>query len=321
MNRSLLKKSLLEGRLLLAACAATLLAYCWTRVWLVGQFDMSRFETVIEQFRDWEQFSPVPFEHLVTYTGRIAMAYDEPILILCVVLWAIARGSDCISGEIGRGTMEMLLAQPVSRVQVLWSQASVTIAGVALLALTSWLGLYAGIQTNTVEERAAASWRVPWLGVELRNPLAKEQVIRRPMADKVDPAHLVPAAVNLFSLGFFLAGLSTLLSSSDRYRWRTIGLVVGIYIVQLTLKIVGLASDRVAWFGRLTFFTAYEPVRFVSIAVYQPESTWSLVLRDEAGRWVSFGPLGYNLILLGTGAVAYLLATAAFHRRDLPAPL
>jgi ABC-2 type transport system permease protein len=97
--------------------------------------------------------------------------------------------------------------------------------------------------------------------------------------------------------------------------------VVGIYIVQLTLKIIGLASDQLAWLGRVTFFTAYDPVRFVSIAVYQPESTWSLVLRDEAGHWLSLGPLGYNLILLGMGAIAYLSATVIFHRRDLPAPL
>ncbi len=321
MNRSLLKKSIFEGRLLLAACTAVMLVYCWTRVWLVGQFDMSRFEIVIEQFRDWEQFSPVPFEHLVTHTGRIAMAYDDPILILCMCLWVIARGSDCVSGEIGRGTMEMLLAQPVSRVQVLWSHASVTLAGLALLALASWLGLYVGIQTNTVEEQVTPTWTVPWLGVEFPNPLAKEQVVRRPMADKVDSAHLVPAAFNLFSLGFFLAGLSTLLSSLDRYRWRTIGLVVGIYIVQLTLKIVGLASERVAWLGWVSFFTAYEPTRFVSIAVHQPESTWSLLLHDAAGDWTSLGPLGYNLILLCMGAGAYLAATVAFHRRDLPAPL
>ncbi len=321
MNRSLLKKSILEGRMLLASCTTTMLVFCWTRVWLVSQFDMSRFETVIEQFREWERFSPVPFEHLVTHTGRIAMAYDEPILILCVCLWVIARGSDCISGEIGRGTMEMLLAQPVSRVQVLWSQASVTIAGLALLALTSWFGLYLGIRTNTVEERVVQTWTVPWLRVEIPNPLAAEQVVRRPLAEKVNPAHLVPAAFNLFSLGFFLAGLSTLLSSPDRYRWRTIGLVVGIYIVQLTLKIVGLASERVAWFGYVSFFTAYEPTRFVSIAVYQPESTWSLVLRDAAGRWTGPGPLGYNLLLLGMGAAAYLAATVIFHRRDVPAPL
>ncbi len=321
MNRLLLKKSILEGRLLLGACMTTMLVFCWTRVWVVSQFDMGRFETVIEQFREWERFSPVPFEHLVTVTGRIAMAYEEPILILCICLWVIARGSDCISGEIGRGTMEMLLAQPVSRVQVLWSQASVTIAGLALLAATSWFGLYLGIQTNTIKETISQTWTVPWLGIELPIPLAAEEVVLRPMADKVNPADLASAALNVFSLGFFLAGLSTLLSSCDRYRWRTIGLVVGIYIVQLTLKIIGLASDRLAWLGRVTFFTAYDPVRFVSIAVYQPESTWSLVLRDEAGHWLSLGPLGYNLILLGMGAIAYLSATVIFHRRDLPAPL
>ncbi|MDY0165009.1 MAG: ABC transporter permease subunit [Thermoguttaceae bacterium] len=321
MNRALLMKSILEGRLLLASCMTTMLVFCWTRVWLVGHFDMSRFETVIEQFREWERFSPVPFEHLVTHTGRIAMAYEEPILILCVCLWVIARGTDCISGEIGRGTMEMLLAQPVSRVQVLWSQASVTIAGLALLALASWLGLYLGIQTNTVEEQVTQTWTIPWLRIEIANPLAAKEVVRRPLADKVNPAHLVPAAFNLFSLGFFLAGLSTLMSSWDRYRWRTIGLVVGIYIVQLTLKIVGLASDQLAWFRRVSFFTAYEPTRFVSTAVYHPESTWSILLRDEAGRWTAPGPLGYNLILLGMGAAAYLAATIIFHRRDVPAPL
>jgi len=321
MNRSLLKKSILEGRVLLAACTTTMLVFCWTRVWVVGQFDMSRFETVIEQFRDWERFSPVPFEHLVTYTGRIAMAYDEPILILSVCLWVIARGSDCVSGEISRGTMEMLLAQPVSRVQVLWSQALVTIAGLTLLALTSWFGLYLGIQTNTIEEPITPTWRLPWVPLDIPNPLAAEKVVRRPMAEKVNPAHLVPASVNLFSLGFFLSGLSTLLSSLDRYRWRTIGLVVGIYIVQLTQKILGLASDRLEWLGRLSFFTAYEPARSVSIAVYQPESTWSLVLRDEAGEWISLGPLSHNLILLGMGGVAYAAATLIFHRRDVPAPL
>lgn len=321
MNRSLLNKSILEGRVLLAACMIALLAFCWTRVWLVGQFEMSRFEAVIEQFRDWEHFSPVPFEHLVTYTGRVAMAYDEPILLLCVCLWAVARGSDCVSGEIGRGTMEMLLAQPVSRLQVLWSQATVTIAGLALLAFTSWLGLYLGVQTNTIEEPVAQVWTVPWLGWNLPNPLAPEEFVRRPMADKVDMTHLIPAAVNLFSLGFFLAGLSSLLSSCDRYRWRTIGLVVGIYIVQLTLKIVGLASESHSWLCRFSFFTAYEPARFVSIAVYQPEATWGLIFRDDSGMITGLGPLGYNLILLTMGMAAYLGATVIFHRRDLPAPL
>lgn len=321
MNRSLLKKTVLEARLLLLSCMAAVFSFCWAWVWLASQFEMGRFETVVEQFREYERFSPVPFEQLFTYTGRIAMAFDEPIVVLCISLWAIARGSDCISGEIGRGTMEMLLAQPVSRLQVLVSQASVTIVGIGILSLTCWLGIYAGIMTNTVEEPVVQSWTIPWLNWQLPNPLAEEQVRQVPMADQVDPAEFAPAVFNLFALGFFLAGISSLLSACDRYRWRTIGLVVGVFIFQLIVKVLGLASDRLDWLARCTFFTAYEPQRFVSLAIHSPESAWALVLRDENQRWVDLGPLGYDLVLIGLGAAAYLAAAVIFSKRDLPAPL
>jgi ABC-2 type transport system permease protein len=321
INRLLLKKSIAESRLLLIACVAAVYSFCWTRVWLVSQFSMVQFQTVLEQFREYERFSPVPFEQLFTYTGRVALMFDEPIVVFSVSLWAIARGSDCISGEIGRGTMEMLLAQPVSRLQVLWSQASVTLAGVAVLALASWLGVYTGIMTNSVEESVVRSWTIPWLQIELPNLFAEKEVRQIPLRQEIDPAHLAPAAVNLFALGVFLAGLTTLLSAMDRYRWRTIGLITGFYVVQMILKIVGLAADHLAWLGRCTFFTAYEPERFVSIAMRTPEATWSFALRDASGAWLELGPMGYNFLLIGLGMTAYLAATLIFQRRDLPAPL
>jgi ABC-2 type transport system permease protein len=283
INRLLLKKSIAESCTLWLACATAVYAFCWTRVWIVSQFTLVQFQTVLEQFRDYERFSPVPFEQLFTYTGRVALTFDEPIVVVSVSLWAIARGSDCISGEIGRGTMEMLLAQPVSRLQVLWSQASVTLAGVALLALAAWLGLYTGIMTNSVEEPVVRSWTIPWLQIEVPNPFAEKEIRRIPLRDEIDPAHLAPAAVNLFALGVFLAGLTTLLSSMDRYRWRTIGLVAGFYVFQMILKIVGLAADHLAWLRYCTFFTAYEPAWFVSLAMREPESAWSFTLRDASG--------------------------------------
>lgn len=322
MNRSLLNKSIIESRLLLLSCMAAMYSFCWARVWVVSQFDMSRFKAVIEQFREYERFSPVPFEQLFTYAGRIALTYDEPIVVVCVTLWAIARGSDCISGEIGRGTMEMLLGQPIRRVQVLWSQASVTIAGIAILALTSWLGLYTGIMTNSIQEPAPREvLTIPWLNIELPNPLAQEKTQWTPLSEKVDPEVFVPAAVNLFALGFFLAGLTSFFSSLDRYRWRSIGLVVGIYIFQVIVKVLALASDNLRWLLNCTFFTAFEPERFVSIAANTPEHAWSLVLFEDGGRWLDLGPLGYDLILIGMGTLAYLSATWIFHRRDVPAPL
>jgi len=322
MNRCLLNKSIIESRLLLLSCVAAMYSFCWTRVWVVSQFEMSRFIAIIEQFREYERFSPVPFEQLFTYSGRIALTYDEPIVVVCVTLWAVARGSDCVSGEIGRGTMEMLLGQPVSRVQVLWSQAAVTITGIAVLAFASWLGVYTGIMTNSVQEPTSPeSWTIPLLDIELPNPLAEEQTQRTPLSEKVDAQVFVPAACNLFALGFFLAGLTTFLSSLDRYRWRSIGLVVGIYIVQVIIKVLALATDDLRWLLNCTFFTAFEPERFVSIAANTPEHTWSLALFDEAGCWIGLGPLGYDLILIGMGLLAYVGATVVFHRRDLPAPL
>ncbi|MCO6456980.1 MAG: ABC transporter permease [Pirellulaceae bacterium] len=322
MNRSLLKKCLSESRLLLLACSLGLYLFCWLRCWVVGQFEMARFQAVLEQFRDFERFSPVPFEQLFTFAGRVALTYDEPVVILCVSVWAISRGSDVVSGELGRGTMEMLLAQPVSRLQVLASQVSVTIAGVGLLCVFAWLGTATGIQTTTVKELGPPpTWQVPGLGLKVPNPLAERGTVEVRLRDKVDVRVFVPAAFNLFCLGYFLAGLSTLMSSWDRYRWRTIGLVVGFYVLQLTMKIAGIASDSMAWLLRLTIFTAYEPEAFVSTAVNRPDEVWSVWIVDSQSRFQDLGPLGYDLILLVLGTLALVAAAVIFCRRDLPAPL
>ena len=66
-----------------------------------------------------EQLMPVSFSQMATSAGRIAVAYDDPIVLLLVTVWAISRGSDAVSGELNRGTMEMVLAQPVTRLGVL----------------------------------------------------------------------------------------------------------------------------------------------------------------------------------------------------------
>ena len=141
------------------------------------------------------------------------------------------------------------------------------------------------------------------------------------MSTKVRAMDLAPAAVNFFALGFFLAGLSTFFSSWDRYRWRTIGIVAAIYVVQIIMKIVGLAADSTRWLLNWTFFSAYEPERFVSMAVHSPGTAWSFWLEDAEGRFVELGPLSYDLLLVGMGVAAYVLAAWVFRRRDLPAPV
>ncbi len=323
MNLALLKKSLAEARLLLGGLGGLLFAVCWLRVFIVSRLQTGQFAAIIEQV--WEQFKdfwPVPLDQLLTYTGRIAVGYNEPIIVFGVSLFAIARGSDVVSGELSRGTLEMLLAQPVSRLQVLVSQSLVTVAGLALLCISTWVGTAAGIYTTQVkEDLPPPSIGIPGLGVRIPLSFHEPEKVVVPMREKTRLSYFVPGAFNLFSLGVALAGFSALVSACDRYRWRTIGIVVSVYVVGLVLKLLGQAIHEVAWLQRLSLFTAYEPQKFVSIAVHDARHAWAFAVFDSQGHFLEPGPLGYNVILLAIGGLCYMAAAIVFTRRDLPAPL
>lgn len=326
MTRVLLKKYMHDAKWLLLACGGTMFAFCWIRVWIVSRLDTGRFKAILDLLPgDWQRFTPVDFEWLITYTGRISLAYDELIVVLCVSIWSIARGSDCVSGELGRGTLEMLIAQPLSRFKVIAAHSTVTVAGVAILSLAAWGGTCAGIYNTTVTEEILPTWQLPiplpWIGSEVPIPFSSPQAIDSPMSAKVDVRVFLPATANLFALGLMVAGFTTMMSSWDRYRWRTIGIVVGIYVFQIILKLVGMAADEVNWMLYYSAFTAYEPEAFVHVADATPAFAWSLSIYDAEGQWKSWGPLAYHLVMATIGVVAYLAAAVIFIRRDLPAPM
>lgn len=326
MSRALVKKCLRESRWLFCGCFLAIFGFCWLRVWMVSRLDTSRFKAIIDLLPgDWKKFSSVDMDWLITYSGRISLAFDEPIVVFCVSIWAIARGSDAISGELNRGTMEMLLAQPVSRLRVLWTQSLLTVVGVCLLGSSAWLGTYLGIQTNYAKEEVQPVWNLPiplpFVGKEIPRPWAKTETRYTHMTQKVDAAVFWPAAVNLCCLGIFWAGFATLISACDRYRWRTIGITVAIYVVQMALKLIGMGSTDWHWLLDFSIFAAYEPEAIAYVATTSPSHTWNLMLDQPIGKMSYFGPLSYHLLMAVLGSVAYAASAIVFHRRDLPAPL
>src|SRR5215468_3482859 len=107
MNRALWKKSWNEARWLLAGCMAMMFGVHWLRVWLssfLPSHDLRSMLSFLPEFV--EPLLPVPYSQIATAAGKIAVAYDDPIVLLLVTVWAISRGSDAVSGEINRGTME-----------------------------------------------------------------------------------------------------------------------------------------------------------------------------------------------------------------------
>ena len=322
MNRAFFMKSMNDGRLLLLACAAGLFTIGWIRVLIVASMEAGRFQKIVRNLPDIvKRLSPVPIEDLVNYPGLIGFTFEEPIVYLLLTVWCVSRGSDIVSGEISRGTMEVILSQPISRLRYLLIHHLVSLIGLAILAAAVLGGTHVGIETATVEVSSRPTWHVPIFGfnVPLANSNGEPTVV--PMTDFVATKMYIASTLNFFCLGVFLTGLSAALSSFDRFRWRTIGLVVGIYVVETVIELTGMAVQSCWWMLNFTFFAVYEPVSFATEYAKNPETAWKFFADESLGYLPDFGPLGCDFALLAMGTSAAGIGAIVFIKRDLPAPL
>jgi ABC-2 type transport system permease protein len=258
MNRALWIKAVADARLLLAGLTLLMFGFNWLFVWLTSLVELGAFGIFLQALpREFESLVGVPFAKVATTTGRIAMAYIDPVVIFTMVSWSLARGSDAVSGEIGRGTMELLLSQPLSRLSLLTTHAVVTTVGSLILAAAAWLGTCQGLAATGLMKQ-------------------------------VEPRHFIPGAVNLFAATFFLTAVTTLVSAFDNQRWRTLGIVGAFYIVELLLKIVARMAPKFDRLMYVTFLGAFEPQK---LAIY-PETAWQASLRCD-GTLIGLGLVAY----------------------------
>jgi ABC-2 type transport system permease protein len=194
---------------------------------------------------------------VATYAGRVALAFVDPVVVLGATVWGITRGSDAVSGQLEKGTMEMVLAQPVRRLAVFATQALATTAGAASLTAVLTCGVWIGISAG------------PWAG-------------------EVAVSRYLPAALNVFGLMVCMAGLAACVSAFDAYRWRTIGIMCGFYVFSLLAKLIGRMSEAFSWVGYLSVFNAYEPQPLVA----DPAGAWPLLARFD-GMLLGLGLLAY----------------------------
>ena len=274
-NTAIWRKTWGDQRGIFLSLAALWIVFPSIYIWRSAQISMNAFAEVLLRAipEEWQRLSGVPFSEVATYAGRVALAFVDPVIVLGATVWAITRGSDAVSGQLERGTMEMLLAQPVRRLAVFATQALATTAGAAGLTAILTSGILIGITAG------------PWAG-------------------EVSIARYVPAALNVFGLMTCMAGLSACVSAFDAYRWRTIGIMCGFYVFSLLAKLIGRMSEVFSWVGYLSVFNVYEPQPLVA----DPEGEWLLLAQFDG-------------VLLGIGALAYVIGAVAFVRRDLPAPL
>jgi ABC-type transport system involved in multi-copper enzyme maturation permease subunit len=252
MNRVLLRQSVRDSWLLLAACCALTAAFIWLRIWIASKI---RTEAFIRMFsgalKMFASLLPVPIEDLASPLGRSAFSYEEMPVILLLGLWTVARGSECIAGRVGAGTMEMLLAQPLRRFTLVASHSTVTFAGVAVLGIASWLGLGAGLATSSFPA-----------------PPALRQ--------------LLPATANYVAFGLFLAALATAASAVFRTRSQAVAAVIAFYVVNLAAMILSRLSPSAEWLQNFTVFSTYEPTMLAINLARDAEHAWPLFWQYNA---------------------------------------
>ena len=177
----------------------------------------------------------VPLAKLASPAGQLSIVFVHVITMLVCVGWAVGRGSDSISGEIGRGTMDLLLTLPVWRVTVMIAPAVAATVGAAVLAVSVWAGIAVGL-----------------LCVRFHDPPAI--------------ALFWPGVANLFAMTFCLTGVATLISSFNRDRWRTIALSGGFFVVSLILKIILRMWPGGWWLHYLTFLSLFQPQELILLS-------------------------------------------------------
>ena len=258
MNSALWRKAVSAAWMQLVVYGVLLVLFGWLFVWLMGLFKLGAWASFLNMLPDFSQrIMGIPIGSLATPTGQISILYVHVITILIFIGWAIGRGSDAISGEIARGTMDLTATLPVRRTALVFVPAVVATIGAVVLAASVWGGT--------------------WLGLLITGP-----------DPSISARQFLPGAINLFAMTFCLTGLTAFISSWNRDRWRTISIAVALFVVSLIVKMVARLWEPGAWLKYLSFLSAFDPQRLI----VSPEQAWSLSLRYNA-TLLGLGLAGY----------------------------
>ncbi|MCC6417825.1 MAG: ABC transporter permease subunit [Gemmataceae bacterium] len=311
MTRILVRKLLRDARTALLVVALLLMAFemLWCKITqritgelvpvLLGDKDRSLNELQQKIFEGPGKIVRTLMGGERVSLGRamdvLSIGYVHPLVQTLLCIWAIGRAAGAIAGEIDRGTMELLLAQPVPRARVIGAHFLIDLIVIPVLCLSMWAGTVAGV----------------WLVGEIR--VAPEQLKLRPLLLgelgpeqlRLEPLQCSPALLYVGALLFAVSGYSLWLSAGGRFRGRVLGVAVLLTLFQFLVNVVGQLWPVIEPLRPLTVFYYYQPQEVILRADWYADP-------------LVWGRVG---VLAGVGTVGYLLALWTFCRRDLPAPL
>src|SRR5438270_1178371 len=162
-----------------------------------------------------------------------SISYVHPLTQIALSVWAIGRAAGALAGEIDRGTMELLLAQPMRRRQVIAAHLAVDLLTIVGLCAALWLGTTIGV------------WLAGFVGAEAER--------------HIDPAAFLPAQLNVGLFVFALGGMTMAISAAGRSRNRVLGLAVFAALVQFLVNVLGQLWSPMEPLRPLSLFYYFQP--------------------------------------------------------------
>jgi ABC-2 type transport system permease protein len=157
----------------------------------------------------------------------LTIGYVHPTVQTIFCIWAIGRASGALAGEIDRGTMELLLAQPIARWQVVAAHFLVDLVTIPVLCLCMILGTWIGLQITGLP------------GIPLHQ--------------------FWGALVNGGALIFAVSGSTMAVSAMGQSRWRVLSVALGFVLVQFIFNVLAQLWKLLTPYRPLNLFYYYQP--------------------------------------------------------------
>ena len=189
MNGALLRHTWRMQRVKLAFVSLALFVWGSLLPFIYARFG-SQFRSIFESGLIPPQFARIGGGDIFTLPGAVALSFIHPIAMILTSVFAVGFSAFAIAGERQRGTLEVVLARPMSRTVVYLSLlvasfGFIAIAIAALLAGSVSGATYAGV----VDQLAFRNLPLLWLnGVLLFGAFAAIALAASVSFDRLTPA-------------------------------------------------------------------------------------------------------------------------------------
>lgn len=230
MNFNLIRRSFVDRRISLSIYAAGVILYSFFILLIWPSLRDSGLSQLWEAYPENLKKAFGAGINFTEFDGYLTIEYLSNMWVILIAVFGIGAASNALSGEIEKGTMELLLAQPVSRRSIVVSRHFYFSLALILLIIATLVPIAIG------------------------SPV---------VGGNINYAGLL--AVSLLAFLFFgaIGSYTFLFSSMFNSRGMSIAVATGVIIFSYALDLLSKFNETVDNFHFLSLFNYYDPYRFL----------------------------------------------------------